>query len=206
MKKRTSLRTGSRTSLLARRPLIGGAALAMAAMMASPAQAAFHLWSIREIYSLNNGTLQYIEFFTSDFSQQFVGGQQIVSRNVGNTLQNTFTIPSNLPGDTANHSFLIATPGFQAVAGFTPDYVMPANFLFSSGGSLNFFGSPSQVTYAALPTDGTSARFFPGGVTGVSSPQNFAGQTISPVPEPGVLSLAALCGVSACFLLRRRSV
>ena len=194
----------------ARRPIsravVRAIALGVAAtMVGSPAQAAFHLWSIREIYSNGGGTLQYIEFFTADFSQEFVAGQQIISRNVGNTLQNTFTIPSNLPGDSANHAFLIATASFQATAGFAPNYVMPANFLFTAGGTIDFFGTPASVTYAALPTDGTSARFFPGGNIGLSSPQNFAGQTISPVPEPATWVLLGLGAIGLGWLLRRRS-
>lgn len=173
-------------------------------MVVSPAQAAFHLWSIREVYSNAGGSLQYIEFFTSDFSQQFVAGQQITSRNVGNTLQNTFTIPSNLPGDSANHAFLIATANFQSTAGFAPDYVIPANFLFTGGGTITFFGTPSSVTYSALPTDGTSARFFPSGANGVSTPQNFAGQTVSPVPEPATWTLLGIGAIGLGWLFRRR--
>src|SRR5438093_196696 len=43
----------------------------------APARAAFHLWNIREIYTDSSGTYQFIEFFTSSGSQQFVGGQYI---------------------------------------------------------------------------------------------------------------------------------
>jgi hypothetical protein len=179
--------------------------VALAAFLAvQPAQAAFHLWSIREIFSNASGTLQYIEFFTADGLQEFVGGQQVVSHNVGNTLQNTFTIGAGLPSGTANHAFLIATASFQSVAGFAPNYVMPNSFLFPAGGTINFFGTPGVVTYTALPTDGVTARFIAGGVNGISSPQNFAGQVVSPVPEPSVWGLAAVGGFAFLVLLRLR--
>src|SRR5204863_6423862 len=35
----------------------------VAAMIASPAQAAFHLWNIREIYTDTSGSLQFVELF-----------------------------------------------------------------------------------------------------------------------------------------------
>ena len=178
-------------------------AMIAAALLATQTQAAFHLWNIREIYSDGSGSLQYIELFTSDFSQQFVGGQQIVSRNSGNTLQNTFTIPSNLPGDSANHAFLLGTAGLQAAGGPSPDFIIPNNFLFAAGGTITFFGANSG-SYSALPTDGVLSRTWGDG-NAVNSPQNFAGQVgFVAVPEPAVLTLFGTVGVGIC-LLRRRS-
>ena len=176
-------------------------------MMSTPAQAAFHLWSIREIYTDSSGTLQFIELFTSDFSQQFVGGQQIISRNVGNTMHNTFTIPSgsNLPGDSANHAFLLGTAGIDSSGGPAPDFVIPNNFLFAGGGTITFFGTPSTVTYSALPTDGLLSRSIPSGANSLNSPLNFAGAGGSVVPEPSTFALFALSGLGVFWMLRRRS-
>ena len=174
-------------------------------LMSTPAQGAFHLWSIREIYTDSSGTLQFIELFTSDFSQEFVGGQQIVVRNVGNTLQNTFTIPSNLPSGTANRSFLLGTAGIDPSGGPAPDFVIPNNFLFAGGGTINFFGTPGSVSYTALPTDGLLSRSIPSGANSLNSPLNFAGAGGSVVPEPSTFALFALSGLGVFWMLRRRS-
>ena len=188
------------------RGLLSAASFVLALLiMSAPVQGAFHLWQIREIYTDASGTLQFIELFTSDFGQEFVGGQQVVSRNTGNTLQNTFTIPSNLPSGTANHSFLLGTAGIDPSGGPAPDFVIPNNFLFASGGTITFFGTPSSVTYAALPTDGLLSRSIPSGANSLNSPLNFAGQGGSVVPEPTTFALFALSGLGVFWMLRRRS-
>ena len=140
-----------------------------------PARAAFHLWNIREVYTDASGTRQFIEFSTAFGSQQFVQNQQVRVTDSGGTTTHTFTIPSNLPGDTTGHAFLIATTGADASGAPTPDYVIPDNFLFAGGGTISFFGANSG-SYTSLPTDGTLSRTWGGG-NAVNSPQNFAGQT-----------------------------
>ncbi len=42
--------------------------------------------------------------------------------------------------------------------GITPDYIIPSNFLFLSGGTISFAGI-STMPYTALPTDGVSPLF-----------------------------------------------
>jgi autotransporter-associated beta strand protein len=152
------------------------AAVLVGSLTAAPtAQAAFHLWNISELYTNSSGTLQFIELSTSASGQQFVGMHQInVTMTGGPT--NTFTVPTNLPSDTTNKEFLIGTAGIQAAGAPKPDYIMPNGFLFSGGGTINFFGANSG-NYTALPTDGTMARVFGVGSNVVNNPQNFAGQT-----------------------------
>ena len=63
------------------RRLAPGFALGVAALItASPAQAAFHLWTIRELYSDASGSLQFIELFCPANGQTVLGGQSITVR------------------------------------------------------------------------------------------------------------------------------
>jgi hypothetical protein len=159
------------------------------------------------LYSDSTGTLQFIELFTAQPSQQLVGSQQIHVSNVGNTETHTFTIPSHLPGDTANHAFLLGTANISLFGAPTPNYVIPDNFLFIDGGTISFFGTPGSVPYAALPTDGILSRTIPGSVTAPNSPRNFAGQSgsITGIPEPPAVRALAVVSLAtmACFAIRK---
>ena len=170
-----------------------------AATMTSSAPAAFHLWTIREIYTDSTGNLQFIELFTASAGQTVVGGQPI---NVINGVTHTFTLPGgSLAGSTAGHALLFGTAGLQAAGGPAPDYIIPNNFLFPAGGTISFFGANSGA-YTALPTDGSLSRTWAGG-NAANTPQNYAGQSgVVVVPEPGVWSLLGLAGVGFWFLLR----
>ena len=86
-----------------------GAVAAILLLAAGNAQAAFHLWRIDEIYSNASGTIQYIEMTALTGGQQFLNGITLTSTS-GTT--NTFTFPSNLPGDTTGKKMLLATSGF----------------------------------------------------------------------------------------------
>jgi hypothetical protein len=145
--------------------------------------AAFHLFRINEIYSSADGTIQFVEIRESTGSdfESFWQGQTLMS-NLGSTVR-TFTFPSNLPStQTASRSVLIATPGFAAAAGVTPDFVVPAPFLFPGGGTINYAGVDT-VTYGPLPTDGTSS-IDRNGARATATPTNFAGQSGSLAPAP----------------------
>ena len=126
---------------------------AFLALASTAGSAAFHLWQITEFYSNADGTVQFIELTetTGGFGgQQFLSGHTLTSTNGGPV--NSFTFPANLPGDTANKKMLIGTTGFAALGVVTPDYTVPNNFFFSSGGTINFAEGFDVWNHPAAPT------------------------------------------------------
>jgi len=135
----------------------------------------FHLYRINEIFSNADGTVQFIELTTSSNFESQWGGETITASQGGIT--HSFTFPNNLPSDnTAGTSVLMATQGFADLGIVTPDYVVPAGFLFTGGGTINFGHGADAVTYAALPTNGTQSVGRTGTVA-TASPTNFSGAT-----------------------------
>jgi hypothetical protein len=142
-----------------------------------PANAAFHLWSIREVYTDASGTLQFIELFTTSGFETLTSGQQIHVTNLDRTITHSFTVPNGLSGSTANRALLFGTAAITNFGAPKPDFIIPTNFLFAEGGSIKNFGTGSGP-YTALPTDGTLSRTWGGG-NAINSPQNFSGQSNS---------------------------
>jgi PEP-CTERM motif-containing protein len=186
------------------------AAVGLLMGFAPSAHAAFHLWNITQLYSNPSGTLQFIEMQDIFGGQNFINGQSITALNVGGTLSNTYTINTPggnpLPGSTLNHFLLFGTAGIQAAGGPAPDFILPNNFLFNNGGTINYFAIGSGNSYPALPTDGISSYLWQGG--GVMTPNiahNFVGGTgtVIGVPEPSTLILTA-AGAGLFGWYRRR--
>lgn len=200
------------------RPLALAACVAVA-FLTFGAEASFHTFQINEVYSSPDGSIQFVELREAFglSGQQFLSGHTLTSTQ--GSITRVFTFPNNLPtSSTQNRFVLIATPGFAAAAGVTPDYTVPAPFLFPGGGTVDYAGV-DQVTYPALPADGRSS-VGRSGVAAPATPTNFAGQTgtLAPPPPPAaiapgvpawspltgaltILSLAACAGLS----LRRRA-
>jgi hypothetical protein len=191
---------------IARRHVVRSLILILALGLASRAQAAQHLWNITQIYSNSSGTLQFIEMFDSFGGQQFLTGQSIQVTN--GTSTHTFTLPSfPTSTDSLNHALLFGTAGLHAAGGPTPDFIIPDGFLFTGGGTINFFGTSggtNNLTYPALPSDGIHALTYNNGPIVMNSPKNFAGQTSPVVPEPAAITLAVIGCISAWGFLRRR--
>src|SRR5204863_1027794 len=57
--------------------LATGAMVGLTLCASVPANAAFHLWTIREVYTDASGTLQFIELFDPSGGQPLVNGQSI---------------------------------------------------------------------------------------------------------------------------------
>jgi hypothetical protein len=161
------------------------------AFAALPVAATFHLWRMQELYSNADGTVQYLELSTNSGGQQFLDGHNLSSTS--GATSHDFDFVSNLPGDSANKTFLVATQGFAALGIVTPDYIVPNGFFFFGGGSINF-AAVDTWNHGALP--GGNLSLSRNGTTGAASPRNFAGQTGSlgpALPTPGV----ALSGPSS---------
>ncbi len=167
-------------------------ALAVAFIAAAPARAAFHLYVVAEAFSSADGSVQFIRLHCAFSGQNFVSGQTVTCSDGATT--NTFTFPSNLNTavTTLNSDVLLATAGFASLpGGITPDYIIPSNFLFLSGGTISFAGI-STMPYTALPTDGQHSMT-PGNVQIINTPKNFARQAGSVNVPAG-----ACCNGAAC--------
>jgi Ca2+-binding RTX toxin-like protein len=139
---------------------------------------AFHFYDIVEIYSNADGTQQFIELRTTATGQNFLQGHQIRFTNGDTT--NTFTFNHNLlptTKSTANTTVLIATEGWAGLGLVTPDYIVPNNFLVTTGGTINFGLNADTDTFSILPTtDNLSENR--AGTESVYSPTNFAGDSL----------------------------
>src|SRR5450432_1016401 len=146
----------------------------LAAALSLPAAASFYTFELEQLYSNVDGSIQFIVLMESAGldGQSFLTGHLVKSTQ--GAVQHTFPFLNDLPSSgTANHSILIATPAFAALGIVTPDYVMPAGFLFTGVGAVNYAGVDS-INYAALPTDGVNA-LNRNGTTSQNQAKNFAG-------------------------------
>jgi hypothetical protein len=155
------------------------AALVLGSLL-SYARAASPVWELNEVYSNADRTIQFVVHSTFESGQQYLGGLSLMVEGEGTK---TFTFPGDLPGDSAGHSFLIATQGFADLNVLQPDYVVPNGFFPVSGGVICVAGH--CYLYPAIPTDGTRAFWEDYGLSGTAVANNFAGgQYIFSQPGP----------------------
>ncbi len=185
---------------------VGLIALVGSLLLPSTSHAGHHLWKFTQLYSNAGGSVQFMQLFTSDSGEPGVGPFTITSGG------NTFNFVTNLPSSaTANTWILIATSNFAGLkGGVTPDYVIPAGFLATGGGTLNYAGVDSW-SYGAVPTDGVHS-LMRDGTTGVNAAINFAGQagsvslatSVPALPTVGIGLLVGALLLAGSGLLRRR--
>lgn len=146
----------------------------------SPLLLAFEQWRISEIFTSNDGRLQYIVLTTSAMNQNNLAGRVLVSRDAAGGNERSYTFPTNLSGSTQNRSVLIATQSFSSTTNLTLDYVIPAGFIHTEGGSVNF-ANVHALSYQAveLPRNGRQALKADKSVA-TAAPTNFLGQTTNP--------------------------
>ena len=151
--------------------------------LSGAANATFHLFQISKLYSNADGTVQFIELSALSGQQEFIAGHTITSAHSGDTTRR-FTFPGNLPGDTTNRTFLIATQGFAALNVVTPDFTVPNGFLFTANGVVNYGEGADNFSYASLPTSG-GLMLNRSGTTSANVAKNFAGATgFAPAAAP----------------------
>jgi len=163
------------------------AAIIAASLAVTPAQGAFHLWTIREVYTDATGANQFIELFNgSGFDQPSVGSHTITVSDGVTT--HMYTVPNNV-NNTVNQALLFGTASITNFGSPKPDFVLPNNFVLAGGATISFFGQGGGP-YAALPTDGVLSRTWGDG-NAVNSPQNLGGQmgTISIPNSPPSISI-----------------
>jgi hypothetical protein len=172
----------------------------------SPSQAGHHLWKLTHVFSNATGNTQFIQLFTADNLEAGVGPFTVTASG------HTFNFVNNLPSSsTANTWILIATANFAGLpGGVTPDYIIPAGFFSTGGGTLNYAGVDSWI-YGAVPTDGVHA-LNRDGTKPVNVATNFAGQTgsvaltaaVPAVPRWGIALLVGALLLAGSGLVRRR--
>jgi len=180
--------------------------------MAGPAKASFHLFDIQEVFSNGDGTVQFIELFTTFGNQQFLTGHTLTFQ-INSTTQSSVVL-STLPGDSANKTFLIGTSTLETLYGVRPDFVIPANYLTAGANNfINFAEGTDRVNLTLLPTNGNSSLNGETGnsaetsaatsVNALATPKNFAGQTTT-IPESTAAALGLLA-LGVMVLLRKRN-
>jgi len=165
-------------------------AIVGAASFPAVAHAAFHQWEIKEVFTNADGTVQFVEFFTTEPGEGFLNSHNLIVTSDG--VAKEFVLNHNLTNPTTDKHFLIATAGFAALAGgVAPDYSpLPASFFNPNAASIFFDFAHTfdtlTLTGSQIPKDGinslTDADVLPESgvdnmVVGVNSPTNFAGAT-----------------------------
>ena len=151
-------------------------ALVVLAMAAARSQAHFHLWDFTEVFSNADGTVQFVEFFTTA-PDEFDADNELLRSST-----KTYTFPVDLPGTTTNTHFIVATAAFASLPGaVTPDYVIPDNFFNPAGDTLRLCrlnclnaNLYDTRTFTNLPTDGVTSLHYPSVTPATNTPINFA--------------------------------
>jgi hypothetical protein len=170
----------------------GLAILVCCASTVATTRADFHLYYIREIFSNHDGSVQFIELFTTATGQQNLHPNHTIT-----STGHTFPFPSDGPTPTNNRALLLATEDFGDIpGGAVPNFVIPSNFFDPAGDTINFGEGVSIHTFGGanpLPIDGVNSRnytgFFGTGTIAVNSPRNHAGAGTSVnLPPPPMIA------------------
>jgi hypothetical protein len=110
-------------------------ALGVLLLATREASATFHFIDINEVYTNADGTIQFIELIADFAGQTDLSLARLVARGPdGTPVTIILNVTTNFPALDNGETVLFATAGFQAVAGFPPDYIIPDGLIpFPSG-------------------------------------------------------------------------
>jgi hypothetical protein len=156
----------------------------VAALFAASASAEFHTFQIEQVFSNEDGTVQFVIMHESQGmnGEGAWAGQALTATHNG--MMKTFAFTGDLTGGniytgtsspTAGKRVLIATQGFAALNIVPPDFIMPNGFIATDGVLLNYAGV-DFVALQSLPTDGVNALNRSGAVV-PNVATNFIGQS-----------------------------
>ena len=205
---------------------ISGITILLMISWASAAHAGHHQWIISEVFSNDDGTIQFVELLGTANGEGSVVNFTIDTSPAGTS--GSIVTAASLAGPAIGAAnlgqyYLVGTAGFAAAAlaqsAPAPDATLPDNFLELAVDTVRYAGiSGTDLSYTAggLPTDGIDSldTESPGGT--VNTPQNASGATgsidvsgaeppgLPSVQRQGVIVLVGLVIFSATVLLRRR--
>jgi hypothetical protein len=150
---------------------------ALLAFGVRPAHAHFHLWNFTEVFSNADGSVQFVELFTTAPNEFDADGEFLKSST------KTYTFPVDLPGTTTNKHFIVATAAFASLPGaVTPDYIIPDNFFDPVSDTLRLCrlnclnaNLYDTRTFTSLPNDGVTSLNYPSVTQATNTPTNFGG-------------------------------
>src|SRR5687767_14100779 len=85
-------------------------------------------WQMTELYSSQDGRVQFLELAALASGQERVAGLTLVIATTRGATLRTFTFPTDLPADSRDRRMLVGTSSFAALGFLRPDYVVPDNF------------------------------------------------------------------------------
>jgi hypothetical protein len=165
-----------------RLPIAAFAALGAALLVAPPAQATFHLISIREVYpgSIAHPDSGYVELQMYSSGQNLVAGHALTVYGAGGTAIGTFGFGGNVANAANQQTILIGDSGVQSAFGVTPDLIDSAFAIAAAGGAACWAGSLDCVSWGAFSGSTPSASGPPADPVGI--PDGMAlRRTIEPV-------------------------
>lgn len=142
------------------------------------AQASHHSWRFSEAFSNADGSLQFIEMVSTADGHNKITCCRIVAGNKITGVDTPYSFPEDLPTTTTNgKTMLLATIGFEAAYGISPDYIIPNGFLTTGPGDV-FYND--TLSWDSLPNDGVNSLQKINGqlVIQAATPKNFSGMEI----------------------------
>jgi hypothetical protein len=113
-------------------------------------------WSVDEIYSNADGSVQFIMLSTSIRGDPPPGGHTLVASNGTETHSFTFPVFSDYPKAPV---ILIGTQSFADLKLVAPDFIVPDGFVFLTPGFVRLDSNvnSNSTSYSALPADDVTA-------------------------------------------------